>query len=114
MKHFNAIKIHKNDRLAIEIASKRLRHTLPIEKIILFGSKVRGDDDSESDIDLLLLTKRLITWNERKAIIDSLYDIQLDYEVIFSPFVVHSKDWYEGSFSVMPICNEILREGVLI
>jgi len=114
MKYFNSLKISKNDSTSIKIASKRLKQILPIEKIILFGSKARGDDDDESDIDLLLLTKRIITWNERKAIIDSLYDIQLDYEVIISPFVVPSKEWYEGTFSVLPIYNEVLHDGALI
>jgi len=114
MKNLKNIRINKKDRMAINIASKRLKKTIPVERIILFGSKARGDDDSESDIDLLLLTKRLITWNERKAIIDSLYDIQLDYDVIFSPFIVPTKEWFEGTFSVMPIYNEVLREGAIV
>ena len=28
----------------------------PIERAVLFGSKARGDDDPDSDIDLLLIT----------------------------------------------------------
>jgi len=114
MKSLNAIKIKNKDRVAINMASKRLKKTIPVEKIILFGSKARGDDDSESDIDLLLLTKRFITWSERKAIIDSLYYIQLDYDVIFSPFVIPTKEFHEGTFSVMPIYNEILHEGAVV
>jgi len=43
-------------QLAIDFA-KSLNHP-EIEKIILFGSVARGDDNEESDIDMLIITKK--------------------------------------------------------
>ena len=43
-------------QIAIDFA-KSLNHP-EIEKIILFGSVARGDDSDESDIDILIITKK--------------------------------------------------------
>ncbi len=112
------INIHKhikqNEQKAIQLASGMLREKFPVQKVILFGSKARGDDDKESDIDLLLLTKRPISWEERKALIDALFDIELAYDVVISPLISTTADWHEGIFSVMPIHDEVIREGILM
>ena len=113
MKNFANIDIADNERNAVKAASKLLKEKFPVKKVVLFGSKVRGDDDAESDIDLLVLVERKITWNERKAIIDVLFDIELAYDVIVSPLIVEDREWNEGTFSVMPIYHEVSRDGVL-
>lgn len=104
--------LSEKDEKAVQLASEILREKFPVQKVILFGSKARGDDDEESDIDLLLLTNRMITWEERKAVIDSLFDIELACDVVISPLISTSSEWNEGMFSVMPIHNEISREGI--
>jgi predicted nucleotidyltransferase len=113
MKTITSIGIADNERHAVEAASKMLKENFPVKKTVLFGSKVRGDDDEESDIDLLVLLERKITWEERKAIIGALFDIELSYDVVLSPLMVEEQEWHEGTFSIMPIYNEISRDGVL-
>ena len=54
---------------------------------VLFGSKSRGSDDSESDIDLLVLTQRSLTRSERHALVDELFPICLAHEVSHKPVV---------------------------
>ncbi|MEZ4526473.1 MAG: nucleotidyltransferase domain-containing protein [Desulfobacterales bacterium] len=110
MKKFH--NLSEKDKKAIQLASEILRKKFPVENVILFGSKARGDDDEESDIDLLLLTDRPISWEERKSVIDTLFDIELTYDVVISPLISTYYDWNEGMFSVMPIHNEIAREGI--
>ncbi len=108
-----SLRISKNEREAVKAASHILRVRFPITQIILFGSKARGDDDEESDIDLLLLTDRKIVWKERKAIIDALFEIELSYDVVLSPLMVPDQEWNEGAFSVMPIHEEIANDGIV-
>ena len=88
MKTIANIGIDDNERNAVNAASKLLKEQFPVKNIVLFGSKARGDDDEESDIDLLVLLERKITWQERKAIIDTLFDIELSYDVVLSPLLV--------------------------
>ena len=43
----------KRERIAVKTIAEVLRKHFPVEEIILFGSKSRGDDEKHSDIDLL-------------------------------------------------------------
>ncbi|MBW2115627.1 MAG: nucleotidyltransferase domain-containing protein [Deltaproteobacteria bacterium] len=101
------------EKHAVIEASKMLRERFPVKKVVLFGSKARGDDDEESDIDLLVLTSRPVSWDERKAINNALYEIQLRYDVIISTLITTATEWNEGTFSVLPIHEEILDQGVV-
>ena len=112
MKTIAQLSLKSNDRKAIEAAKDLLVQKYPVELIVLYGSKARGTDDAESDIDLLVLTKRELTWRERNAITDALYDIQLTHGVVISTLVVPAREWSEGRYSVLPIHDEIERYGV--
>ncbi len=114
MKTLADIPLKENDRRAIKQAVRVLLEKFPIEMVILFGSKARGDDDPESDIDLLLLTRRPLSWVERWQIIDALYDIQLEADVVFSTIDVVTEEWRHGIYSVLPLHDEVERDGVLV
>jgi len=81
---------------------------------MLFGSKARGDSDEESDIDLLLVTKRYIHWKERQAIIHALFDLGMKHDVIFSILDTTEPDFENGIFTAFPIYQEVIREGVAV
>jgi predicted nucleotidyltransferase len=106
------LSIQENEKNAILEASTMLRETFPVKEVVLFGSKARGDDDEESDIDLLILTSQPVSWNERKAINNDLYEIQMKYDVIISTLITTVREWNEGTFSVLPIHGEISDQGV--
>ncbi len=106
MKSVNRLKISENDRNAVLTASEMLT--------TLFPAKARGDDDEESDIDFLLLAFRPISWEERKAINDALFDLEMSYNVVISTLITTEQEWYEGAFSVMPIFNEVETDGIVI
>jgi predicted nucleotidyltransferase len=112
MKTLAQLSLKANDRKAIEAAKDLLVQKCPVELIVLYGSKATGTDDAESDIDLLVLTTRELTWRERNAITDALYDIQLAQNVVISTLVVSKREWSEGRYSVLPIHDEIERYGV--
>jgi predicted nucleotidyltransferase len=88
-----------------------LRGGFPIERVVLYGSKAVGSDTPESDVDLLLLTKRALSWRERNAITDALFDIELEHDVVISTFTVPSLEWKEGLYAVLPTHDEIERHG---
>ncbi len=112
MKSIDQIQLAVNDRQAIGEATNLLLAQFPVEKIILYGSKATGTDDEESDIDLLVLTSRELSWSKRNAITDALFDIQLKYDVVISTLVVPNREWSEGIYAVLPIHKEVERYGV--
>ena len=100
------------DSEAVSRAAALLRSRFPISQVVLFGSKARGDDDAESDIDLLVLTTRKLDWKQRQAIINCLYGLELELRVVASVLIVSEEDWHEGVYQVLPIREEIERDGV--
>jgi predicted nucleotidyltransferase len=112
MKRLAEIALRPSDRSAIEEAVRLLRQRFPVEEIVLFGSKARGEDDAESDIDLLVLTTRELSRSERHEIVDALFPLQLQHEVVLSPLIVAAQEWRAGLTSVHPIHQEIEEQGV--
>jgi predicted nucleotidyltransferase len=102
------------EKQAIQEACLILNKKFPIAKIILFGSKARGNADSESDIDLLILTDGKMNCNERYKITDELFEVNLKYDVCISAVVLSQDEWDNGLYTVLPIHQEILEDGILV
>jgi len=113
MKTIDDLSLKDNEKKAIEEATRMLKEKFPVKEVVLFGSKARGDDDEESDIDLMLLTTRPIHWRERQAIIHALFDLGLSHDVIFSILDTTVDEFDDGLFSVFPVHDEITRDGVV-
>jgi len=114
MKNLADLRLKDNDRKAISEAVGILMERFPVTRVLLFGSKAEGSDDPESDIDLLVLTGHELPWRERDEMINSLFDTQLKYDVVFGVLVVSVDEWDEGLTTVLPIHHEIEEHGVLV
>lgn len=113
MKMLSEVPLTERDIMAVKAAAAMLMERFPVEKVILYGSKAKGDSDEDSDIDLLLVTSRPIHWRERKAIIDALYNVEMVHDVFISILVVTASEWSGGLFTAFPIYREIMRDGVI-
>ena len=114
MKSFESVSLMKNESEAIEAAIRMLKSEFSVSKVILFGSKARGDHDEHSDIDLLVVASKLLHWKEEKAIIGALFDIGMEYNVIFSPLFTSVDEWENGIFTEFPVYREISRDGAVV
>ncbi|WP_008314229.1 nucleotidyltransferase domain-containing protein [Leptolyngbya sp. PCC 6406] len=114
MRRIADIPLKLNDRLAIKAATDLLLDTFPVEQVMLYGSKASGQDTPESDIDLLVLTAYPLPWQERNAITDALFDLELTYDVVLSTLVVAHNDWMNSQYSILPIHREIDQHGVVL
>jgi predicted nucleotidyltransferase len=106
-------RLDQREEEALKVVARTLKTQFPIEEIILFGSKARGDHDIFSDIDILLVTTKPLHWREEKAIVETLFDIGMSHDVIFTPLFASKEEW-QGLFSQFPIYAEILRDGAVI
>jgi predicted nucleotidyltransferase len=114
MKTLENIKLTEKEQSSIKQAVKSLKSELPVSKIILFGSKARGDSEKYSDIDLLIITNCPVTSNMREVVSSKLAEINIENDVMISSLVVYQKEWLEGLIHYMPIYNEVQRDGCLI
>ena len=65
----------------------------PEARIILFGSRARGDYGKESDWDLLILTSIPATEENKRNFRYHLLDIELETEQAISTLIHHHDHW---------------------
>lgn len=76
----------KKDRVMIAINNlvSKIRKMIHVEKVILFGSRARGDNKEKSDIDLIILSKDFegIKFFKRSPAFYLLWDAPYDINII--------------------------------
>ncbi len=65
----------------------------------------------ESDVDVLVLTRRPLKSGERNALYDEVLALNLRYDTNISVLVADLHNWEAGPLSVMPIREEVEHEG---
>lgn len=77
----------------------------------VFGSKVRGEDWEESDIDILVLVEDL-DWREKERIIDLSSDVNLEYDLMISPLVMTPQEFDRLLKRERRLALDIVEEGI--
>lgn len=109
---FAHVPLADKDRAAVLEAARILARHLPVERVVLYGSKARGDDRADSDIDLLILTRRPLSVAEGFQVTDLLQPVQWCHHCIISPLRLSAEEWYRGVYQVLGIREEIDRDGI--
>lgn len=86
-----------------------------LSEIILYGSCARGDFMQDSDIDVLVLldVPQDEISNERRRILDTADQLDLDYDVVLAP-VFQNEQLYRQYLPVSVFYQNVQREGVRI
>ena len=102
----------KNDPVLAEI-KQRLNETLGdnVERIILFGSRARGDAHKDSDYDVLLLVKKR-TKELEDQINDIAYEMLDRYGKLVTIFDTEAEIYEDEEDD--PLFTNIHREGITI
>ncbi len=85
----------------------------PSAKVILFGSRARGDAKQDSDWDILILIKDTVTTEKERAFRYKLFDLELETGEVFSTFVYNSDIWNK-KHKITPFYKSIKQEGILL
>lgn len=84
-----------------------------LKKVILYGSRARGDFQEDSDIDVMILVdlerSELAEWDE--TLFDATFDINFENDVEIMP-IVQNQAFFERWVRAYPFYNAIAREGV--
>jgi predicted nucleotidyltransferase len=121
-KGVNAMVLDENEQHALsEYRDFLLRKfSQQVERLILFGSKARGDSVASSDTDVLVVLRKRTeptkegfypfgstdpTWRE---IVGTTFDLLMKYNVTISPTVIGTNEYEEHS----PLMARIKKEGI--
>jgi len=102
-----------------KIALKQFRDSIEISigakllEMKLFGSKARGDDRRDSDVDLLLIVSP-DDWHLCDTAYKIATDVLLDTDVSISPKVISRKQYQYLQASGSAFMQNIIREGIAI
>ncbi len=112
MRNIRQPKLKDFERQALRKLKEKIKERFAEAKIILYGSKVRGDFDEESDIDILVLIDEDVNNQIEEEILKIVYEIELEYGVVFGKIIESKSFWNSELAKAMPLHQNIDKEGI--
>ena len=91
-----------------------IKKIYPNAKVILYGSRARGNADPESDYDLLILVENPTNLKEEDIFRQQLFPIEIETGCVLTVNVYSYRDWNSRLYNAMPFHQNVEREGLLI
>ena len=101
----------QHEREVLAGVVRRLKTDFHAEQVILYGSAARGEMDSESDIDLLVVLPD-VNWDIEKRIGDIAFDAGLEINRVISTMCFSKTDLTDSPMRSSPLILNVRREGV--
>lgn len=105
------MKLTERDERALKELRDDLFAKYPILDMRLYGSKARGEGESDSDLDVMIELPDCES-SMVAEIDDIIYRINLKHDVFISALVFGRDELEDGPMSEAPIYKVIQREGV--
>jgi predicted nucleotidyltransferase len=100
---------------AILLEVKRIIGTvLPGADVCIYGSVARGTKGPDSDYDVLVLTGEPVDWRTQEAVMDALYDLQLEKEILICTIFHTHSYWNSPLAQIGPFHTEVERDGIIL
>ena len=103
--------LKRNEEIALKALKERLISRYSILDFRIFGSKIRGEDTAQSDVDVMIKIGELNPGIESE-IYDIVFDVNLENGCFISVIIFSKEEIEKGPMSESPIYKTIMREGV--
>lgn len=109
------MKLTAKEKQVVEVFKKRVQEQYPGElvRLILFGSKARGNAKKESDIDLLVVI-RSEDWKLGDRIRELGYHLELGHGIVLSIQVISQRHLNQLRVIRSQFLEEVEREGIVV
>jgi len=96
-----------------ELKAKIAEH-LSLAGMFLFGSRARGDAESDSDMDVLVILDGQVEPSTDQLVSQYAWEVSLHRGLVISPVVFSRDEWEKGPerFSLLALAIE--REGIAV
>lgn len=104
-----------NDRIrpVVRKLIERLGPDVQIVRVYAYGSRVRGDADLGSDLDLLV-ELREVTRAAKQQVLDRAWELSLEEGYVISVMIVSQEAFEHGPLAGSGFAQNIRREGIEI
>ena len=92
----------------------KVQQRLPLSRLVLFGSRARGDADPDSDLDVLVILNMPVDRDVEDYVNDCAWEAGLEHGIVVVPVTVSRLDWEEGILSSSLLAIAVRREGVAV
>lgn len=81
-------------------------------KVILFGSRARGDARKDSDWDFLILTSKEVTNELKDQLLDDILQVELEVGEVIGTVIRQDKEWQQQE--VTQFFKNVVKDGIEI
>jgi antitoxin ChpS len=96
---------------------EKIAALFPVNRVLMFGSRARGDYSAESDVDLAILMAGPIGdfFDIKLKMDDVAYDVLLETGVRIQPLPIWQEEWqHPERYSNPYLIKNIQREGIAL
>lgn len=102
------------ERAILDRFKASLSKRVSVHRVVLFGSRARGDADVFSDMDVLVVLDGACDEEARSAVSDCAWEAGFEYGIVVVPIVYARDEWENGPERHSLLARAVEREGIAI
>ena len=102
------------EQVALRYLKNELASIANVISVIIFGSVARGEATNDSDLDVLAVTDRELSYAEETAAYDAVFRTNIQFDTNISLVVVDAARWESPIWSKLPLYQAVQQEGVIL
>lgn len=91
-----------------------LQRHFTVSRIVLFGSRVRDDANSFSDMDIIVVIDGETNESERATVSDCAWQAGFEDGIVVVPIVLTKDEWEQGAFRSSLRGRAVTQEGLTV
>jgi len=106
--------MNETERIILNKFKKLLLDKIKVHKIILFGSRARGDSGPYSDMDVVVILNNSSEESDYDYVSDCAWESGFEYGIVIVPVVFTREEWENSPERYSLLVQAVDAEGVAV